>query len=261
VEWDDCETVFFILVKIMNTKTEVIEKYTQVFRELINNRIRPDDAVIREVLRLSKEEDYAFLCVSMDIVEDACEAIHSFQKFGLNGPTKYDDVGEKYLRLYGILSATYIQQEALIKLCQLMNVPPSLKKIRELVGGLLIRSLRHKLCSHGTNYYDKKSDSIQAYVPIRVDLNDFNCTFAKNGRGNQETINLEKALDEHLDMVIELLDKILEKSIETLFKGQETSKNFLRFSEKFDDLRILRNGGFVQQLPDGTKIIVTMTQK
>ena len=56
-----------------------------------------------------------------------------------------------------------------------------------------------------------------------------------------------------------LLD--LEKAIKTLFKGQETSKNCMEFSEKLDDLRILRNGDLVQQLANGKKLIVTMTDE
>jgi hypothetical protein len=242
----------------MTTKIELVEKYGKAFRDLINTKIGPDEVIIREALRLNKDEDWAFLCVSMDIVEDACTAIDSFLKFGLNGPTKYEDVGEKYLRLYGILSATYIQQEALLKLYQIMNVPPSLKKGKELIDKLLIRLLRHKLCSHSTNYHDRESNSVQAYVPIRIDLNNFNCTYAQNGRGNHKSIDIKEAVDEHLDMMIELLDKIMEKSIKTLFKGQESSKNSIEFSEKLKDLRILRKGGIVLQIPGGNKLIITM---
>lgn len=244
----------------MDTKVELVEKYCNAFRELINAKIWPSKVTIRKVLRLNKEEDWAFLCVSMDIIEDACTAIDSFLKFGLNGPTRYDDIGEKYLRLYGILSATYVQQEALLKLYQIMSVP-HVKKGKELIGKLLTRSLRHKLCSHGTNYYDKESDSVQAYIPIRIDLDNFNCTYAKNGRGNHESVDLKGAVIEHLNMMIELLDKIMEKAIRTFFKGQELSKNCIGFSEKLKDLRIFKKGDTVLQLPGYSNIIITMGSK
>jgi hypothetical protein len=245
----------------MNTKIELVEKYGREFRDLINAKIWPDKVIIREALRLSKDEDWAFLCVSMDIVEDACTAIDSFLKFGLNGPTKYEDIGEQYLRLYGILSATYIQQEALLKIYQIMNVPPSLKKGKELIDKLSIRSLRHKLCSHSTNYYDKESNLVQAYVPVRIGLDNFNCTYAKNRGGNHKSIDLKEAVDEHLNMMIELLDKIMEKAIKTLFKGQESSESCIEFTKVLEDLRVLRKGGIVHKLPDGTKLIVTMTNE
>ena len=187
--------------------------------------------------------------------------MYSFLRFGLNGPTKYNDIGEKYLRLYGILSATYIQQEALLKLYQIMNVPPTLQKGKGLVENLSIRTLRHKLCSHSTNYYNKNNKSIQAYVPIRCDLNSFNCTYAQDGRGGHNTVDLKEAIDEHFKAMINLLDKILEKAIKTLFKGQESSKDCVRFSEELKDLRILRKGGIVQKLSNGKKLIITMTNK
>ena len=64
-----------------------------------------------------------------------------------------------------------------------------------------------------------------------------------------------------LIMMVELLDRILEKAIKTLFKGQETSKNCIGFTDKLSDLRILRKGGFIQQLQNGRKLIITMTEK
>ena len=58
----------------MNGKIEIVEKYSKVFRDLINAKIWPSKDSIRKSLHLSKDEDWSFLCVSMDIVEDACTA-------------------------------------------------------------------------------------------------------------------------------------------------------------------------------------------
>ena len=69
-----------------------------------------------KALRLNAPSDWEFICVAMDVVGDAALALGSFLRFSLDGPTRYEDVGEKYLRLYGLLSATYVQQEAIIKL-------------------------------------------------------------------------------------------------------------------------------------------------
>jgi len=243
----------------MDKKTALLDSYGSVFRGLINAKIGPSSSSIRKTLKLSKDADWAFLCTSMDIIGDACGAIDNFLSFGLNGPTKYNDVGERYLRLYGILSATYIQQEAILKLYQLMNVPPTLKKGKDMLDSLVIRSLRHKLCSHSTNYCDAKSKSMQTYIPVRVDLSGFNCTYMDNNEIKAHIIDLQKAINEHLDMMIELMDRIVEKGSRTLYKGQESSKGYSEVSEKLKDLRIVRKGGFVSRLPDGTKFIITMT--
>lgn len=142
---------------IMDRKLDLVESYGSTFRDLINEKVQPTKLSIREVLKLSKDEDWAFLCTAMDIIGDACLAIDNFLRFGLGGPTKYNEDGERYLRLYGILSATYIQQEAVLKLYQLVNVPPTLKEGKDMIDALEIRLLRHKLCSHSTNCYDKNS--------------------------------------------------------------------------------------------------------
>ena len=49
-----------------------------------------------------------FLC-GIFLLEDTSDATDNYNKFGLDGPTKYENIGEKYLRLYGILNAAYMQ--------------------------------------------------------------------------------------------------------------------------------------------------------
>jgi hypothetical protein len=46
--------------------------------------------------------------VAMDVIGDAALALKNFLRFSLDGPTRYEDLGERYLRLYGLLSATYL---------------------------------------------------------------------------------------------------------------------------------------------------------
>lgn len=242
----------------MHEKLNLVESYGGAFRDLINSKVQPAKLTIREVLKLSKDEDWAFLCSAMDIIGDACLAIDNFLKFGLDGPTKYEEVGERYLRLYGILSATYIQQEAVLKLFQLVNVRPSLKEGKDMIEALEIRHLRHKLSSHSTNYKDKKTGSIETYVPIRVDLRGFHCGYMNNEAIKIYSVDLEKAIYDHLETLIEMQDKILEKAIRTFYKGQKTSEGLKEFSERLKDLRIIRKGGLVTRLPDGAKLIITM---
>jgi len=81
------------------------------------------------------------------------------------------EIGEKYLRLYGLLSATYIQQEAVLTIYRLMNVtdPAEAKKRFE---ALQIRSLRHKIAAHGTSYNNPRGGK-EAHVVIRIELGDW----------------------------------------------------------------------------------------
>jgi hypothetical protein len=238
-------------------QVEMSLQYVIVFMKW-STKVQPTTLTIREVLKLSKDEDWAFLCSAMDIVGDACLAIDNFLRFGLDGPTRYDESGERYLRLYGILTATYIQQEAVLKLYQLVNVPPSLKAGRDMIETLDIRLLRHKLSSHSTNYLDKTTGALETYIPVRIDLGGFNCGYINNEEAEIYYVDLKKAVDQHLEILVEMQDRILEKAIRTLYKGQETSEGCKEFVEKQEELRILRKGGLVTKLPDGTKWIVTM---
>ena len=78
-------------------KLEAVVTYSDAFRDLVNDRVgwKGDPA---KKLRLSSEEDWSFVCVAMDILGDASVALANFLACGLDGPTKYDNTGEKYLR-------------------------------------------------------------------------------------------------------------------------------------------------------------------
>lgn len=67
-------------------------------------------------------------------------AMGNFQKYGLDGPTKFEDLGEKYLRLYGFLNATYIQQAAVLSLYKFLNVPNP-KEAKKRIEVLKIREV------------------------------------------------------------------------------------------------------------------------
>ena len=59
----------------------------------------------------------------VDLLEDTEYAIEDFEKFGLDGPTKYKNTGERYLRLYGLLNAVNSQKSIVITLHEIFKVP------------------------------------------------------------------------------------------------------------------------------------------
>jgi hypothetical protein len=133
----------------------------------------------------------------MDIIGDASTAIDNVQRFGLSGPTKHDDMGEKYLRLYGMLSAVYIPQEAILTIYCIMCVG-NFKGMRMKFESLEIRQLRHKLSSHGTAYLNNKTNITEAYVPLRYEIGDTDVTAVNNTSSCREKINLKEAIETHL---------------------------------------------------------------
>ncbi|OGR22724.1 MAG: hypothetical protein A2277_04460 [Desulfobacterales bacterium RIFOXYA12_FULL_46_15] len=99
---------------------------------------------VQTCLKLNDSEDWNYILASEDILEDSNAAIASFLRFGVSGPTKYDDLGEKYLRLYGVLNATYLQQYAILNLYKFFQCT-NLNSLKNEIESLKIRELRNKL--------------------------------------------------------------------------------------------------------------------
>lgn len=233
--------------------TKVLDKYTEAFRDLVNEKNLSSPKTIKDLLRLNKDEDWGFICAAMDVVEDASSAIRNFLRFGLDGPTKYEEVGERYLRLYGVLSATYIQQGAIHKLYKLMNVHNP-KSVKEKFESLKIRDIRHKLGSHSTEFLNKDTGNLESFAPVRISLSQFTCEYINTENHAMERIDLEMALGDHLGLIVEVLDQIYEKAVKTLFRSDE--KRIAEFHAKLDELRVIRDGGSVIDVPGGPKIII-----
>jgi hypothetical protein len=235
---------------------EMLQKYGNSFRELINRKNFSSDASIQELLRLNKKEDWGFIWIAMDIVGDTSMAIGNFLQFGLDGPTRYDELGEKYLRLYGVLNATYVQQEAIYHLYKLMNVPNCTEAL-EKIKRLIIRDVRHKLAAHSTAYKNSITNEVEAFVPIQFTLAGYHCTCINNKDDDPETFDLKECLTDHLQLMIELLDKTYEKTINSLYKTASKTRD--EFLQDLEDLRYIRNGGIIIDMPgDSSRIKIDL---
>jgi hypothetical protein len=241
----------------MRSPLGLLHKYAFLFRKMINTKVRSSERSIKDLLRLNAESDWDFLTSAMDIVDDASAAIGHVQEYGLGGPTKYDDLGEKYLRLYGLLSATYIQQQSIGTIYKIMNLPDP-KALRAALETLEIRDLRHKLSSHGTDFLDSATGSKQAFVPLRLNLDDgLSITYVNyttSSRNNH--VDLAAAIDAHIKMMIGMLDSIIEKSMATIF--EKNNKHKAEIASELDDLRVEKAGGWVAKMDGGPKLIVTL---
>ncbi len=243
----------------MVSALDLLQKYASTFRKIIQAKVLGSKSSIKHLLKLNKDSDFDFLIAAMDIIGDASEAISNFQQFGLSGPTKYNDLGERYLRLYGLLSSTYIQQQATLTIYKIMNAPDP-KKIRERFDALEIRKLRHKLSAHSTDYLSTGA-VLEAYVPLRLDLGDTNVTAVRHTSPmRHEKVNLSDAIEAHMQLMIDVIDTITAKAINTLFKGHQNKQT--EFSKELSDLRIEKAGGLVLKGPKGApKFIVTFGSK
>jgi len=229
-----------------------LNQYGHAFRKLINTKVRLNDQSIRELLKLNKASDWRFICAAMDVVGDSESAIDSFNRFGLEGPSRYDDIGEKYLRLYGLLSATYLQQESIVELYRLMNLP-KLKEARKKVLQLKIRQVRNKLASHSVNHKNLETEDIEAFAPVQISLKGFNCEIASLTLELPEKIDLKTEIKSHSELLVSLMDDIYEKSYQTLFKGHK--KRLVEHRKILDDLRVIKDGGVVVNA-DSVRVLI-----
>jgi hypothetical protein len=232
----------------------IVERYSEEFRDLVNARVWRSDESPTRALRLNSEDDWSFICVAMDVVGDAAYAIENFLRFGLDGPTKYDNTGEQYLRLYGMLSAVYLQQEAVRKLYVLMNCPTP-KSVDKEFAALEVRTLRHQIASHSVDYKEPGSSKLSAFVPVRIGMQGFSCMVTAGRGDSTRTVDLEEAVRAHCVVTHSVLDRIYEKSVRTFFKGQV--KKIAEFKAKLEDIRLERDGKLLllrSKTPDGSDI-------
>ena len=126
-------------------------KYTQEIRDFIN---KP-----RKQFNLLKNHKFwSQLCSSLDVIEDSDLAIDAY----INSEFGNDD-GEKYLRLYGVLQALFLQQDAVTNMCESLGLPNNLTshpKLKE------IRDIRNDSIGHPTKRGNYKSYHFVSRVTI-----------------------------------------------------------------------------------------------
>lgn len=201
-------------------------KYTQEIRDFIN---KP-----RKQFRLLKNQKFwNQLCSSLDVIEDCDLAMDAY----INGEFGEND-GEKYLRLYGVLQALFVQQDAVVTLCESLGLSNNLTshpKLRE------IRDVRNDSIGHPT----KRGNSKSYHFISRDNITKSRFQLISDYGNNQTTfrdisvIDLlreqRKYLSEILKNVINVL-KAEEKAYKEKFKMEKLEtvfpNNFLYYIEK-----------------------------
>lgn len=206
----------------MNTYTQILREYETAFRDLVTFKNLSTTKKVKEAIRLNKSEDWSFICTALDVIGDTTQAINNFLEFGLEGNTDGNDPGEKYLRLYGVLNATYLQQFALVNLYKKSNLFKP-KDVIKKMEKLEIYNLRNKLGAH-SNDYENDQGILESYVIIQISLKGYLFEYMNNDTSEREWVNLKKCLEEHLRLAIDLLDKVYDKSIKTIHKGEDSKK-------------------------------------
>jgi len=244
---------------VHSLKAKALYDHIDFFRDLVNGRLAkgPQEEesfsdYAKRSLKLNDEKDWNFICSGMDLIGDTSSSLDHFLKFGMEGVSRYNEVGEKYLRLYGALNSTYIQQEAVFAICKLCQLPEQ-SIFRDKLEKLEIRDIRHKLGAHSIDYIDKQKEEVLSFVPVRADMGGLNLNYVNNNDLSQSSVNLLSGINEHLDLMTDIIYATLEKIKKTLYKSNRDKLE--EIDKGLEELRVKRSGGCIFDNNDGTRTI------
>lgn len=136
---------------------------------------------IKKKLKFQHECDILRFRSCIDLIEDTESAITYFSTFGLERFNKRicNNLGEMYIKLYGILNAIYLQLSAIIEIYEICKIPNK-NEIETKFRSHMIFELRNIMGAHTSNFEDKSD-----YMPLNFSHNSFRITQIKlNAKGN-----------------------------------------------------------------------------
>jgi hypothetical protein len=119
----------------MKHSNKSLYDHTRRIRDLINNPRK------RHML-LKNRPLWEQLCSSLDVIEDSDLAIAAYSKRKL-----MKEAGTKYLAIYGLLQALFLQQDAIRNLCESLGIPMSIENYPTLQE---VRKIRNDSIGHPT---------------------------------------------------------------------------------------------------------------
>lgn len=225
----------------MQIKESLIERQMGMLRTVLSNiaedqKNGKEDFIVFTNKYFGFDSDFGWniLMNAFYVFEDTELAKRDFEEFGLQGPCRNKNTGEKYLRLYGILNAMYQQLLATKNLMELFKskLPTLMEQLQQ--SSCIV--LRNKIASHSTNYSpDRKSKKFDVYEISRPELERENIRLLKN-QECFEHYDLKKSIHDFDLIVQDVLSHILEKFIKKKFNNQG------KYFEEFQKLEKLRSG-------------------
>lgn len=188
----------------------------------------------KERFCFDSNKGWMFLTSSLDTIGDSQFAIVHFLDYKFENGKIFIPGGEHYLRLYGVLSAIYIQQKSILKLCDLFKVE-NLTSIKDNFDKLDITFLRHSISAHPTNFNNSKEKV--SYKIDRNSLNDKGDLSVRDESNNAKTYNIFDAIIEYQSLAEMILENICIKVIENTHGTANTKKEELK-----EKLELIKNG-------------------
>lgn len=202
----------------METNDDNPHQLTTKIRRFIN------DGRKNHELRQNKA-DFSQLCSSLDVIEDSEQAISAFQETDFG-----KDVALGYLATYGLLQALFLQQDAVIHLCEALAIPLDRSKYPSLAQ---VREIRNASVGHPTKQGGKNRPTAYNHISqASMSREGFNLlTFKENGQYESKDVDLSKLIGDQRNSI----ECILHSVVDALERDDEMHK--AKFcSEKLADL-------------------------
>ncbi len=171
-----------------------IEKLTEAIRNF------SIDLEVKRELQIDPNIWYQF-CSSLDVIEDTQLAIDFFQE-----ATSPNEEGEKYLRIYGLLQAMYLQQDATANLGGSFGLKVVPRKYPDLG---FVRDVRNEAVGHPTKKETQKNVSYHFIHRIRVSREGFTLGTESKLLSGTKSILFSDLITKQNSGIVTLLNHVL----------------------------------------------------
>jgi hypothetical protein len=219
------------LIEFENT---LVRKYESFIREIINSSVRRIhwDKLesqqkmfvdkIKELFKFQNSDSWSFLTSSLDTLGDSHFAIISFLNYNIDNGSTFN-TGEKYLRLYGVLSSVYIHFRSVSTLADLVKVKTSDTELE--FKKLDISFLRNAISAHPVNF--DLNGSKTSYKVARYSVNDQGELDVVDAKNQITTYDLHKSLNDYIEFSEKILEQVARKLIENRYASALKKKEEL----------------------------------
>lgn len=197
-------------------------------------------------LKFQKQTDWKKYRASVDLLVDTEYALISAFEFQLGYlKSEHRDIGEMYLRLYGILNAVYLQMGAFESIANLLNYPKRIQ-IRDAFKEIDIFKLRNIAGAHTVDYkYAEKGVSENqvngkrtSFRIIQIHLEKTGSNIVALDENNMSfKFNLIELLSEYHKYSTEVLIGLIHHMANAIFKKKEDKTGIIeRLNELLPNL-------------------------
>lgn len=210
-----------------------VEIYCQILLGIlryipIKNQENYETEIVKK-FKFQNYKDINLLRSCIDILEDTQYAINETFNNGIETNSNY--IGEKYLRLYGVLNAYFQQMHSLFNLIKLFNSTTQ-TETKKRFRNFGIIELRNKIASHTTNYIDDYNDNknLDFFRLTQTTLTKWSKgLIIVSYKSKFKEIDLINLMNEFTEALEKELNKICEESINSIFRRKSEHRDWLLF--------------------------------